>query len=138
MYTQPSAIPISPEFLPFSHSRLFGAKCAKCSLGFSKNDFVMRARNKVYHIDCFRCVACSRQLIPGDEFALRDDGLFCKADHEVVERAASTNGVSNGSDADNNNVNGERNNNNNNDEKKPNLHRAGERMTRFIAYPFYI
>lgn len=47
----------------------------------------MRARSKVYHIECFRCVACSRQLIPGDEFALREDGLFCRADHDVVERA---------------------------------------------------
>ena len=48
----------------------------------------MKARENSYHIDCFRCVACSRQLIPGDEFALRDDGLFCKADHDVVERAS--------------------------------------------------
>lgn len=48
----------------------------------------MRARAKVYHIECFRCVACSRQLIPGDEFALREDGLFCRADHDVVERAS--------------------------------------------------
>ena len=86
----------------------------------------MRARSKAYHIDCFRCVACSRQLIPGDEFALRDDGLFCKADHEVVERAF-TNGTGNGSDVDNNNTNGELNNNINNskEDKKP-LHRAGE------------
>lgn len=68
--------------------RLYGIKCAKCSIGFSKNDFVMRARSKVYHIECFRCVACSRQLIPGDEFALREDGLFCRADHDVVERAS--------------------------------------------------
>lgn len=67
--------------------RLYGIKCAKCNIGFSKNDFVMRARSKVYHIECFRCVACSRQLIPGDEFALREDGLFCRADHDVVERA---------------------------------------------------
>uniref|UniRef100_T1JEV2 Insulin gene enhancer protein ISL-1 n=1 Tax=Strigamia maritima TaxID=126957 RepID=T1JEV2_STRMM len=66
--------------------RLFGTKCAKCSSGFTKTDFVMRARAKIYHIDCFRCVACSRQLIPGDEFALRDDGLFCKADHQVHEK----------------------------------------------------
>ncbi|XP_067666625.1 insulin gene enhancer protein ISL-1-like isoform X2 [Haliotis asinina] len=70
------------------YMRLFGTKCAKCGLGFSKNDFVMRAKTKIFHIDCFRCVACSRQLIPGDEFALRDDGLFCKADHDVVERAS--------------------------------------------------
>lgn len=67
--------------------RLYGIKCSKCNIGFSKNDFVMRARSKVYHIECFRCVACSRQLIPGDEFALREDGLFCRADHDVVERA---------------------------------------------------
>lgn len=40
--------------------------------------FVMRAL-KVYHIECFRCVACSRQLIPRDEFALREDGLFYRA-----------------------------------------------------------
>uniref|UniRef100_UPI00358F6571 insulin gene enhancer protein ISL-1-like n=1 Tax=Myxine glutinosa TaxID=7769 RepID=UPI00358F6571 len=68
--------------------RLFGIKCAKCSLGFSKTDFVMRVRNQVYHLECFRCMACSRQLIPGDEFALREDGLFCRADHELMERAA--------------------------------------------------
>ncbi|XP_043965445.1 insulin gene enhancer protein isl-1 isoform X2 [Gambusia affinis] len=70
-----------------SSEKLYGIKCAKCNIGFSKNDFVMRARSKVYHIECFRCVACSRQLIPGDEFALREDGLFCRADHDVVERA---------------------------------------------------
>lgn len=66
----------------------------------------MRAREHVYHIDCFRCVACSRQLIPGDEFALRDDGLFCKADHDVVERASTKeNGMEDGSPRTNNNNN---------------------------------
>ncbi|CAG7820590.1 unnamed protein product [Allacma fusca] len=69
--------------------RLFGTKCDKCGLCFSKNDFVMRARSKIYHMDCFRCVACERQLVPGDEFALREDGLFCKDDHEVLEKAVN-------------------------------------------------
>uniref|UniRef100_A0A1I8JP68 LIM zinc-binding domain-containing protein n=1 Tax=Macrostomum lignano TaxID=282301 RepID=A0A1I8JP68_9PLAT len=42
------------------------------NIAFSKTDFVMRARSKVYHIDCFRCFyTCSRQLIPGEEFAVR-------------------------------------------------------------------
>uniref|UniRef100_H2Z9I9 Insulin gene enhancer protein ISL-1 n=1 Tax=Ciona savignyi TaxID=51511 RepID=H2Z9I9_CIOSA len=58
------------------YTRLFGTKCNKCGMCFSKNDFVMRARDKIYHIQCFKCVACSRQLIPGDEFALREDGLL--------------------------------------------------------------
>ncbi len=42
---------------------------------------MMRAKNKIFHLECFRCVACDKQLVPGDEFALRPDGLFCKEDH---------------------------------------------------------
>ncbi|EFB24626.1 hypothetical protein PANDA_015045, partial [Ailuropoda melanoleuca] len=52
--------------------RLFGIKCAKCQVGFSSSDLVMRARDSVYHIECFRCSVCSRQLLPGDEFSLRE------------------------------------------------------------------
>lgn len=80
-----------------SDFRLFGTKCDKCSLSFRKDDFVMRAKTKIYHIECFRCSACERQLIPGDEFALREDGLFCKEDHEVLEKA--TNGENNNNNA---------------------------------------
>ncbi|OTF73881.1 insulin gene enhancer protein ISL-1-like protein [Euroglyphus maynei] len=58
--------------------RLFGAKCAKCSMCFSKTDLVMRARNKIYHVECFRCAVCARQLTRGDEFVLKFDDLFCK------------------------------------------------------------
>ena len=57
--------------------RLFGTKCAKCSRSVTKNDFVMRAKNQIYHIDCFRCIACSRQLVPGDEFALQRGQRNC-------------------------------------------------------------
>ena len=28
-------------------------------------------------------MACTKQLVPGDEFALRSDGLYCKEDHQV-------------------------------------------------------
>ncbi|KAL6113325.1 insulin gene enhancer protein isl-2b isoform X1 [Pungitius pungitius] len=64
--------------------RLFGIKCAKCNLGFSSSDLVMRARDNVYHIECFRCSVCSRQLLPGDEFSLREDELLCRADHSLL------------------------------------------------------
>ncbi|XP_050044745.1 insulin gene enhancer protein ISL-1 isoform X2 [Dermacentor andersoni] len=70
--------------------RLFGTKCSKCRLGFCRTDFVMRARQHVYHLNCFRCQACERQLMPGDEFALREDGLFCRADHDVLDKFASS------------------------------------------------
>lgn len=67
--------------------RLFGSKCAKCNQGFNKKDYVMKVKNKIFHLDCFRCVACSKQLVRGEEFALRDNGLFCKADHIILEKA---------------------------------------------------
>ncbi|XP_058012694.1 insulin gene enhancer protein ISL-2 [Ahaetulla prasina] len=64
--------------------RLFGIKCAKCAGGFSSSDLVMRARDHVYHLECFRCSVCSRQLLPGDEFSLRDHELLCRADHSLL------------------------------------------------------
>ena len=36
----------------------------------------MRAKSKIFHMKCFRCAACEKQLVPGDEFALRQDELF--------------------------------------------------------------
>ncbi|XP_050084327.1 insulin gene enhancer protein isl-1 [Anopheles aquasalis] len=90
--------------------RLFGTKCDKCGSSFSKNDFVMRAKTKIYHIECFRCSACARQLIPGDEFALRDGGsLYCKEDHDHLEKT-SQNGLLPGVEP-NNNISANANNN---------------------------
>lgn len=94
-----------------SVSRLFGTKCDKCGSSFSKNDYVMRAKTKIYHVECFRCSICSRKLligelsnaneflaasdlnllsiIIGDEFALRDGGsLYCKEDNDRIEKAS--------------------------------------------------
>lgn len=54
----------------------------------------MRAKSKIYHIECFRCCACARQLVPGDEFALRDGGaLYCKEDHDVMEKSSIPTGT---------------------------------------------
>ncbi|KAG1687948.1 Insulin protein enhancer protein ISL-1 [Nymphon striatum] len=81
-----------PALLANAHfSKLFGAKCAKCDTAFHKTDFVMRARTKIFHMHCFRCCMCSKQLSPGDEFALRDDELWCKADHQVNEKSSPDN-----------------------------------------------
>ncbi|KAK7891558.1 hypothetical protein WMY93_023521 [Mugilogobius chulae] len=63
---------------------LFGIKCAKCNNGIGSNDLVMRAHRNVYHMECFRCTVCSRPLLPGDEFVLRDRELLCRADHDLM------------------------------------------------------
>lgn len=41
----------------------------------------MRAGVNVYHVQCFRCQGCDRQLLRGDEFTIRDGFLHC-TDHE--------------------------------------------------------
>lgn len=46
----------------------------------------MRANNKIYHIDCFRCFACNKHLAPGDEYSLREDDLFCKTDTNAADK----------------------------------------------------
>ncbi|CAG5100074.1 Similar to Awh: LIM/homeobox protein Awh (Drosophila melanogaster) [Cotesia congregata] len=64
----------------------FGAKCAKCGRSVSAGDWVRRARERVYHLACFACDACSRQLSTGEQFALLDTRLLCKAHYlDVVE-----------------------------------------------------
>lgn len=95
--------------------RLFGTKCDKCGSSFSKNDFVMRAKSKIYHIDCFRCCACARQLVPGDEFALRDSGaLYCKEDHDVMEKSTTPSTPHQGQESNNNTSINNNNHNSNN------------------------
>jgi len=83
--------------------RLFGTKCDKCSQCFSKNDYVMRAKTKIYHVECFRCCACLKRLETGDEFALRQDGLFCRHDHDVLEGGKHCTGVTGLPGSENNN-----------------------------------
>ena len=39
-------------FCKNDYLRLFSKKCFKCNDGFKKNDFVMRANNRIYHVDC--------------------------------------------------------------------------------------
>lgn len=47
---------------------------------------VRRAQDNVYHLQCFMCSMCSRQLNTGDEFYLMEDGkLVCKPDYEAAK-----------------------------------------------------
>ena len=65
--------------------RKFGTRCAGCAQPIPPTQVVRRAQENVYHLQCFACFICSRQLSTGDEFYLMDDKkLVCKADYEAA------------------------------------------------------
>ncbi|KAK8380550.1 hypothetical protein O3P69_016860 [Scylla paramamosain] len=49
------------------YTRNFGARCAKCCRSIGAADWVRRARDHVYHLACFACDACKRQLSTGED-----------------------------------------------------------------------
>uniref|UniRef100_G1Q602 LIM homeobox transcription factor 1 alpha n=1 Tax=Myotis lucifugus TaxID=59463 RepID=G1Q602_MYOLU len=86
--------------------RLFAVKCGGCLEAIAPNEFVMRAQKSVYHLGCFCCCVCERQLQKGDEFVLKEGQLLCKGDYEkerellsLVSPAASDSGKSDDEDS---------------------------------------
>ncbi|XP_077986677.1 LIM/homeobox protein Lhx3-like [Glandiceps talaboti] len=64
----------------------FGTKCAACEQGIPPTQVVRRAQDNVYHLQCFACIMCNRQLATGDEFYLMNDNkLVCKPDYEAAK-----------------------------------------------------
>ncbi|XP_005529204.1 PREDICTED: LIM homeobox transcription factor 1-beta isoform X2 [Pseudopodoces humilis] len=64
------------------YQQLFAAKCSGCMEKIAPTEFVMRALECVYHLSCFCCCVCERQLRKGDEFVLKEGQLLCKSDYE--------------------------------------------------------
>ncbi|CAD6189354.1 unnamed protein product [Caenorhabditis auriculariae] len=65
----------------------YGTKCANCGEGIVPDHVVRKASGHVYHVECFQCVVCKRQLETGDEFYLiaNEARLVCKADYELAK-----------------------------------------------------
>uniref|UniRef100_UPI0037E7A36C LIM/homeobox protein LMX-1.2-like isoform X3 n=1 Tax=Semicossyphus pulcher TaxID=241346 RepID=UPI0037E7A36C len=72
------------------YRRLFATKCSGCLEKIAPTEFVIRALESVYHLGCFCCCVCERQLLKGDEFVLKDGQLLCKSDYEREKELLST------------------------------------------------
>lgn len=84
-------MPLFPDFYFPPHSR-FGTKCAGCYQGISPSDLVRRARNKVFHLNCFTCMICNKQLSTGEELYIIDENKFVCKDDFVNSNNSKENG----------------------------------------------
>ncbi|XP_010221863.1 PREDICTED: LIM/homeobox protein Lhx2-like [Tinamus guttatus] len=66
-------------FMRFSVQR-----CARCHLGISASEMVMRARDLVYHLNCFTCTTCNKMLTTGDHFGMKDNLVYCRLHFETL------------------------------------------------------
>lgn len=61
--------------------RIFSLRrCARCGSGISSTELIMRAKDLVFHLGCFSCVLCSKNLSTGDMASVRENLLIC-GDH---------------------------------------------------------
>ena len=59
-------------------------KCSRCLLEIQASDLVMKARQFLFHVDCFRCDTCNTVLKKGDLFGMYEDHMYCQIHYEVA------------------------------------------------------
>ncbi|KJH43916.1 LIM domain protein [Dictyocaulus viviparus] len=76
--------------------RRYGQRCAGCDGTLEKEDLVRKARDKVFHIQCFQCSVCQRRLDTGEQLYILEGNRFvCQQDFRNVTKSSTPSSTSN-------------------------------------------